>query len=80
MTEFHEGQYIVGHYGNRWTRRSDAWYSDTSGGFAFGDDTAEWLINLKVNMVAPTPKEGGKLSKSGPPEVPTYQYKYTLKE
>jgi hypothetical protein len=78
--EFRDGQTIEGTYDNRWTRRDGEWYDDATGHRCFGDDTADWLINL--NVATPTlsePKGPQKLSKSGPPTVPVYVYKYTLK-
>ena len=76
--EFNDGDMIRGSYGNEWVRTNGYWTSKSKLDRKFGDDTAQWLIELRVDTRAPTPVGSKKISKSVPSPTPVYVYSYTL--
>ena len=78
MTEFNDGDMVVGNYGTKWTRRGGVWTVNNEG-MTFSDNTMEWLLDLDVKIPKPVVESGGKISKSVIEPPAPFQYKFTLK-
>lgn len=78
---FQDGDRVIGHYGNVWTREDGLWYlrpADHRPRQASTDETMEWLLTLSVKTAIIKPRRG-KLSKTEPLPPDSYTIKYTLK-
>lgn len=78
--EFQDGDQIIGHYGNTWTRKDGLWYLEPNHPNISTDSTMRWLMGLKIDYPKPSEPTGPKkISKSDPTTTPTYIYSYRLK-
>lgn len=76
MTDFEDGDEVLGKYGLHFTRRGGMWYSDT--GSESTDDTMEFLLSLNnLPKIKPKPVVSKKISKSEKYTAPGFEYQFT---
>jgi hypothetical protein len=79
MTEFQQGDQLIGIHGSIWTRDDqNKWWSE-SRTVHISDDTAQWCLELNLKSLPPSPPTGPvKISKSEKTtHYPEWLYKWT---